>query len=253
MSRRTRQLSRLVLSAMHYSGAGSMIAPLTRGIGAIFVLRHVRPEPKGFEPNRLKITPQFLEAALLQVRDLGFDVISLDEALFRLIEGEVRDPFVCFTFDDGYRDTFDHAYPIFHRHGLPFAVHVPTDYPDGRGDLWWLALEMVILNVPHLEAKIDGGPRRLSCATPAEKERAYRKLYRWLRAIDEALHLTEAKDCQELATKTIELWRKTWDCLRQTCDAQVRDCQAALAKGAKLLLNPAAPHLATPGPGRGAA
>jgi peptidoglycan/xylan/chitin deacetylase (PgdA/CDA1 family) len=214
MSHRTTQLSRLVLSAMHYSGAGNMIAPLTRGIGAIFVLRHVRPETKGFQLNRLKITPQFLEAALLQVRDLGFDVISLDEAHFRLIEGEYRDPFVCFTFDDGYRDTFEHAYPIFHRHGLPFAVHVATDYPDSRGDLWWLALEEVILNVPHLVAKIDGGPRRLSCATPAEKERAYRKLYRWLRAIDEVdarafvreLCANIPLDCSRLCADAMMTW-----------------------------------------------
>ena len=109
MSRRTTQLLRLVLSALHYSGAGSMMAPLMRGIGAIFVLYHVRPEPpEGFEPNRFsKITPQFLEAALAQVQESGFDVISLDEAHFRLIEGEYRDPFVCITFDDGYRDTLD--------------------------------------------------------------------------------------------------------------------------------------------------
>jgi hypothetical protein len=56
-----------------------------------------------------------------------------------------------------------------------------------------------------------------------------------LRAIDEALHLPEAKDCQELSTRTIELWQKVGDSLRQTCDAQVRDCQAVLVKGARLL------------------
>ena len=216
MSRRTTQLLRLVLSAMHYSGAGSMMAPLTRGIGAIFVLHHVRPEPpKGLEPNRFpKIAPQFLEAALAQVQESGFDVISLDEAHFRLIEGEYRNPFVCFTFDDGYRDTLEHAYPVFHRHGLPFAVHVPTDYPDGRGDLWWLALEKVVLNVSDLEAKIDGGLRRLSCATPAEKDGAYRRLYRWLRSIDEVdarafvreLCTKSAVDCSRLCTDSMMTW-----------------------------------------------
>jgi hypothetical protein len=74
-----------------------------------------------------------------------------------------------------------------------------------------------------------------------------------LRAIDEVLRIMKVKDCQDLGTRTIELWQKTWDCLRQTWDAQVRDYQAALTKGAKLLLNTAAPHVAVPGPGRGAA
>ena len=45
MSRRTTNILKAVLSAMHYSGADSMIAPLTRGIGAIFMLHHDEPEP----------------------------------------------------------------------------------------------------------------------------------------------------------------------------------------------------------------
>ena len=128
------------------------MAPLTRGIGAIFMLHHVRPElPGSFEPNRiLKVTPKFLEEVISQVRASGFQIVSLDEAHFRLIEGDYGKPFVCFTFDDGYRDNLEYAYPIFKRHNLPFAIYVPTDYADGHGDLWWLALEKVIVNVKAL-------------------------------------------------------------------------------------------------------
>jgi len=63
---------------------------------------------------------------------------------------------------------------------------VPTDYADGRGDLWWVALEMVISKVNSLTAKIDGSMRRLRSSTPAEKNAAFRTLYWWLRSIDEA-------------------------------------------------------------------
>ena len=53
MNGRTKFL-KAALSALHYSGADSMIAPLTRGIGAIFMLHNVRPEkPNSFEPNRI--------------------------------------------------------------------------------------------------------------------------------------------------------------------------------------------------------
>jgi peptidoglycan/xylan/chitin deacetylase (PgdA/CDA1 family) len=78
-----------MLSALHYSGADAMIAPLTRGIGAIFMLHHVQPgKPSSFEPNRiLKVTPGFLEQAITQVIASGFEIVSLDEAHFRLIEG----------------------------------------------------------------------------------------------------------------------------------------------------------------------
>lgn len=165
-----------------------MMAPLTRGLGAIFMLHHVSPEKPGrFEPNRiLKVSPDFLEKVIGQVRESGFDVVSLDEAHFRLIEGEYRNPFVCFTFDDGYRDNLEYAYPIFKRHDLPFAVYVATDYLDGHGDLWWLALEKVIVKVNALTAKIDGSLRRFRCATPAEKDATFHSIYWWLRSIDEA-------------------------------------------------------------------
>ena len=187
MSRRTTRILKAVLSALHYSGADSMIAPFTRGIGAIFMLHHTSPEKPGkFEPNRiLKVTPHFLELVIRQVRASGFEIVSLDEAHFRLIEGDYGKPFVCFTFDDGYRDNLTYAYPIFKRHNLPFAIYVPTDYADGRGDLWWLALEKVIVQVDALSLKIEGSLRRLRCATPAEKDAAFHTVYWWLRSIDE--------------------------------------------------------------------
>jgi len=186
MSGRTKLL-KAVLSALHYSGAGSMIAPLTRGIGAIFMLHHVRPEkPSSFEPNRiLKVTPDFLEQVIKQVGDSGFEIVSLDEAHFRMVEGDHSKPFICFTFDDGYRDNLEYAYPIFKRHNLPFAIYVPTDYPDGNGDLWWLALEKVIMQVDALSVKLDGVQRRFRCGTSAEKDAAFQSVYWWLRTIDE--------------------------------------------------------------------
>ena len=187
MSRRTTRIAKAVLSTLHYSGVDSMIAPLTRGVGAIFMLHHTSPEKPGkFEPNRiLKVSPQFLEQVIRQVRASGFEVVSLDEAHFRLIEGEYGKPFVCFTFDDGYRDNLTYAYPIFKRHNLPFAIYVPTDYADGRGDLWWLALEKVIAQVDALSLKMQGSLRRLRCGTPAEKDAAFHTVYWWLRSIDE--------------------------------------------------------------------
>ena len=186
MSRRTTFL-KAMLSALHYSGADTMIAPLTRGIGAIFVLHHVRPEkPASFEPNRfLRVTPDFLEQVITQVADSGFEIVSLEEAHFRLFEGDYGKPFICFTFDDGYRDNLEYAYPIFKRHGLPFAVYVPTEYADGYGDLWWLALERVIVKVGALNVKLGGVERRLRCGTPTEKDAAFQTIYWWLRSIDE--------------------------------------------------------------------
>ena len=63
MSRRSTTLLKTALAAVHYTGAGSLLAPYTRGAGVIFMLHQVDPTPpQAFEPNRsLKVTPNFLE------------------------------------------------------------------------------------------------------------------------------------------------------------------------------------------------
>jgi peptidoglycan/xylan/chitin deacetylase (PgdA/CDA1 family) len=176
------------LSALHYTGLGSLIAPLTRGEGVIFTLHQVQPGPaRPFDPNGiLRVTPEFLETVVQQVRDAGFETVSLDAAVERIAgHAPGRRPFACFTFDDGYRDNLTHAYPILKRHSVPFAIYVPTEFPEGRGELWWLVLEQIILRSPSVIVQMGGTVRTFSCATTAERHAAYDAIYWWLRALPE--------------------------------------------------------------------
>ena len=61
-----------------------------------------------------------------------------------------------------------------------------------------------------------------------------------LRNIEEAFRLAEAKGPEELHAKTVELWQKSFDCLRKTYEAQVHDFQAAVAKWTELVMKGAA-------------
>src|SRR5262245_19097660 len=61
-----------------------------------------------------------------------------------------------------------------------------------------------------------------------------------LRNSEEAFRLGEAKDVEELRRKTVELWQKSFDCLRQSYEAQVRDCQAAVMRWTELMMKWAA-------------
>ena len=85
-----------------------------------------------------------------------------------------RGRFVCLTFDDGYRDLLQWAYPILKEAEVPFAVYVPTSFPDRIGELWWLALEAVIARNDHIGLQIDGRNRTFDCATVAAKRVALR-------------------------------------------------------------------------------
>jgi peptidoglycan/xylan/chitin deacetylase (PgdA/CDA1 family) len=218
----TTRFFRAALSTLYYSRAYKVASPFTRGVGQILMLHHVRPETAGeeFAPNRLlSITPEFLENVIRQVREAGFDLVSLDEAHRRLTSAKPSRPFTCLTFDDGYRDNLHHAYPIFRKLSVPFAIYVPTDYPDGLGDLWWLALEKVVNSVSELRTAIDGEHRVYRCQTVAEKDHAFHDIYWWLRGIDEAearrfVRELSAKTGVDIAGMCRDLVM-TWDEIRQ--------------------------------------
>ena len=65
-----------------------------------------------------------------------FRFVSLDELGTRLQSGEpFPAPVVAVTFDDGYRDVYDHAFPVLKRKGIPAAVFVVTDWIGTAGAL----------------------------------------------------------------------------------------------------------------------
>ena len=180
-------MTRAAMSGLYHSGAHRLLAPYTQGAGVIFTLNQVRPpQDKDFAPNRdLEVAPGFLEAMLDQVEEEGLDVVTLDEAARRLREDDER-RFVCFTFDQAYRDTLRHAYPLFQQRSLPLTLYVATDYASGWGELWWLALEEVVARASEIELCRQGGLWRLPTATSEEKQRGFEQIYEWLRSVDEA-------------------------------------------------------------------
>lgn len=219
-SRVSTKAFKAVLDVLYYSRGYKMFGPLTEGIGAILMLHSVRPEPmQDFDPNGiLRVSPDFLEQIIDCVLEAGFDVISLDEVYWRLSEGDLEQPFVCFTFDDGYRDNWEHAYPIFQRYGLPLAIYVSTDFADGKGELWWLALENVIRHNDAVTIRLDGEERTFDCAGPDAKDDAYRIIYRWLRGINEFYARSVVADlCDAMGFDQLAICRKllmTWQEIR---------------------------------------
>ena len=191
MSDRVRNLKtdvlRAGLSALYHTGAHTLLAPYACGLGLIFMLHHVRPaRPRDFAPNRiLEVTPEFLQAVIDQVRDAGLDIVDLDEARTRILQGGGEQRFACFTLDDGYRDNLEYAYPLFKANDAPFTIYVPSDYPDGKGELWWLALEEVFAKEDRLEIRREQGAETVSIPTLSDKSLAYDDIYWWLRRIPE--------------------------------------------------------------------
>ena len=172
------------LESLFFTGAHFALKPFLGGVGAILTLHHVRPPRAGrFQPNRLlEITPRFLRRVVKLLRRSRVDIVGLDEVARRMREGDFRRRFVALTFDDGYRDTLQNAYPILKEAKVPFAVYVATSFPDRLGELWWLALEAVIAKNERIGLIIERENRTFDCTTVAEKRALFAELYWWLRS-----------------------------------------------------------------------
>lgn len=173
------------LGALYFSGAHHLLRPLLSGVGAIFMLHHVRPAREAaFQPNRhLEVTPEFLRATLCHLRSRGIDIVSMDELHERLVQGRFDRRFAAFTFDDGYRDNLDHALPVMREFDAPLTVYVTSDFAQGEGRLWWTALEAVIAKADQIEVRIGNSALRLDATTPAAKQATFDRLHDWLRAL----------------------------------------------------------------------
>jgi peptidoglycan/xylan/chitin deacetylase (PgdA/CDA1 family) len=80
------------------------------------------------------ITPRMLEQQLDWI-GRRFRFVSLDELGARLEQdGESAGHLAAVTFDDGYRDVYEQAFPLLQRKGIPSAVFVVTDLV-GRREL----------------------------------------------------------------------------------------------------------------------
>ena len=187
--------------ALYFSGSHRWLRPFVAGIGAILTLHHVRPPRRdAFQPNRLlEVTPAFLEAVIVRLRRAGIDLVSLDEMHRRLTAADRSRRFVCLTFDDGYRDNLEYAFPILKKHEVPFALYIATSFPDRLGELWWLALEAVIARNSRIGLVVEGEDRNFDCRTTAEKRDVYEAIYWWLRRLPGEDDLRHA--VRDLATR----------------------------------------------------
>jgi peptidoglycan/xylan/chitin deacetylase (PgdA/CDA1 family) len=180
-----RLLTSLRLELAYFSGSAWLRGRRIGGAGIVLRFERVRaPRAARFQPLRSReITPRFLDRTIRALKRWKFDIVSIDEVCRRAVTLASPRRFVCLTFDGGYKDVMTSAYPVLSRHGVPFTVYVPTAFPDGVGEAWWLALEQLIARENRLSLMMDGTERHFDTASTAEKYRLYEFLDSWMRSL----------------------------------------------------------------------
>lgn len=118
-------------SALHWSGAARPLSALGGWHNAPPVVTYHRVVAD-FAAHAQRTAPANLVSGQMLEQHLDwigrrFRFVSLDE-LGSYLEGAdtARRPVAAVTFDDGYRDVYEHAFPILKRKGIPAAIFVVT-------------------------------------------------------------------------------------------------------------------------------
>jgi peptidoglycan/xylan/chitin deacetylase (PgdA/CDA1 family) len=180
-----RFLQRAKMELAYFSFYARLKQRRAGGAGVVLRFERVRPSRSlRFQPLKSReITPEFLDRTIRALKRWKFDIVSMDEVCRRAVTVPSPRRFVCLTFDGGYKDVMTSAYPVLSRHGVPFTIYLPTAFPDGLGEAWWLALEEMIAREDRLSLVIDRREHHFTLRTTSEKAQVYEFLSSWMRTL----------------------------------------------------------------------
>ncbi|UCD64232.1 MAG: polysaccharide deacetylase family protein [Candidatus Zixiibacteriota bacterium] len=136
----------LLLSGIDALNLYSWFNRFTADTATVFMLHQVR-----LPGDSREISADRLAAYLAYLQKNGYNVISLADYLDALREKRRTYKTVVFTVDDGYRDFYLNAYPLFKEYGFPAAVFLTGDFIEKRLFLWWNRIEFALASTKHTE------------------------------------------------------------------------------------------------------
>ena len=126
--------------------------------GALILMYH-RVIDLPVDPYLLAVSPDNFRKQLHYIKSTS-NLMTLMELYDSLKEGKLPKRAVAITFDDGYIDVLEQAYPIMKEMQVPATVYIPSGHIGSHREFWWDDLERLLLlpdTLPDtLRLKIDG-------------------------------------------------------------------------------------------------
>jgi len=127
------------------------------------------------------MSPAVLESRFRMLRDGGYNVLPLDEAIRRLYERTLPPRSVALTFDDGMFDFRARALPLLKEFGFPATVYWTTFYSEYQNPIFKLFCSYVLWRarsrMPQPDTRpILGRQSQWNLATESGRRRALREI-----------------------------------------------------------------------------
>jgi len=131
-----------------------------------------RPQDYPLDLGLVSATAQEFDTQMRAVREFA-NVVSLDQIADAVTHGRaLPERAVAVTFDDGFSDTFELAFPLLRRHGIPATVFVSTDHVESDEPFWFELTAHLMLRVPARAIVFEECPVGLPAADDIAARRA---------------------------------------------------------------------------------
>lgn len=130
---------------------------------------------------------------------------------------------VLVTFDDGYRDYYEHAAPVLREFAVPAVNFVATRFVDDGALFWWDVIDLACQRTRRDTVSLPWRAEPLAIRNPADRMRVYRECQRHLKAVPEEEKqrlLPRVFEALAVAPAELRMPRQvmTWDEMRATRD-----------------------------------
>jgi peptidoglycan/xylan/chitin deacetylase (PgdA/CDA1 family) len=113
------------------------------------------------------MTPELFEKIITYLKK-NYEPVQLEKTLLSQTKPSGKKPLCAITFDDGYKDFIEYAFPILVKHNIPSSMYVVTDCVDQNIPPWTYIINHLFINTSKLSINLD-----LSMYPPSLQQREW--------------------------------------------------------------------------------
>jgi peptidoglycan/xylan/chitin deacetylase (PgdA/CDA1 family) len=218
-------MNKLALAAnlLRWSGGGAMLRARPQWEG-LLVLNYHRIGDPAASPFERSLFSAAVDDLDRQIAFMKRSAEIISPAEIASVRRRASGRSILITFDDGYRDNYDLAFPILKRHGVPATFFISTGFID-RGEIaWWDEIAWMIRHAAVAEIPENAWLGHLPLRDDEERESAIRTALTRYKALpgDQTraflTFLTGATGSGRYPGDARDLWM-TWEMIRELRDA----------------------------------
>ena len=146
-----RSLRKALIHALYYAGALRLMQAIRLRRRAVVLMYHrvlTREQQQAVGSNPGIVIMRETFARQMSCLKRGFTVLSADDFARRVRDGVPFDDSSCLiTFDDGWQDNFDNAWPVLQAQSLPALIFLPVNFVGTTRAFWRETLTLLLTRI----------------------------------------------------------------------------------------------------------